>query len=129
MVDLFFNCVVYQEPVNGHFPLLADPESAICSLDVYHWVPVGVENDYLVGGFEVDAETSYFGGEEEDEDVWRVVEAVDDGLPLRNRHIAINSPINPPLLLDQTLQHIQYLLSLTKNQNFIPFLGLLRPLA
>ena len=70
MVDLFFNCVIYQEPVDGYFPLLADPESAICGLDVNHWVPVRVENDYLVGGFKVYAEASYFGGEEEDEDVW-----------------------------------------------------------
>ena len=54
---------------------MADPESDL--------VLVGVESDCFDSGFEVDAEASNFGGEEEDVDAWLVIEAVDNGFPLR----------------------------------------------
>jgi hypothetical protein len=66
VVDLFFHAVIDQKTINNNVSLLTDSKCSIGCLDVDHGIPVGVKDYYFVCTFKVDAESSYFGGEEED---------------------------------------------------------------
>ena len=72
VVDLLFDCLLRHEPVDLYVTGLPDSQGPLGCLKIDHWVPVGVKDDDLVGGSQIDPERAHSSRKQKDREIFSV---------------------------------------------------------
>lgn len=107
VVDLLFESVVNNEPVDLDIPSLPNAEGPVSGLDVDHGVPVRVKDHNLVSRSKVNAKATDTRGQQEEVVLGLLVEATNEVYALLQTHIPIHSKEAKDMLLAKPLKDIE----------------------
>jgi hypothetical protein len=121
VVNLFLNCFFTHEPIDVYVSCLADAESALGCLDVYHGIPVRVQDNHFVSSGEVDAKSPNSCRKQENLQIFSLhfIELLNRIHPCFQRYIAIHPTELNPLISKNQFKQVKHSLGLTENQNFV----------
>ena len=120
MVNLLFDAVLSYEPIDCDVALLADAQSALCCLHVYHGVPVGVKDYHFVGSCQVDTQTPDTRSQQKHSQapylvlVLHLCKAFYDRHPLLHLDIAIKAQPWDLLIIKHSLYYVEHLFCLAE---------------
>lgn len=120
MVDLLLNCAGRHQSIDLDLSLLSQSPSSLASLNVGGRVPVRIVDDDTISSCEVDTETADLRGEEEDMQVWVVVELINESLSIFDGGVAVHATIIEAFqVLDEELQDVQHDTMLSEEKSLV----------
>ena len=115
--DLLFNSIAGDELVGENFPLLTNAVSTVDGLCFHCGVPPGIEDEDVVGFREVETQTAGLDGDQENFQVWILIEFLHLVLPVVAGTVEVGKW--NLLLVQKLFDNIQVLDELTEHKKLV----------